>query len=258
MAKTWAGCVPVVMALLLVACGGDSGNKTTPTTLGSGTPIASGQTPASTLPLADSAETGVAIDPSLPDATVPADLGDPAAKSGSTTTTVAAIAPVTTAAPVATPTTVVTGVPASLPIPIPAPVDSRGEEPVIKLGTIEIPKLGLSTTLYDGIRLTTLDRGPGHWPGTAMPGQTGNVVVAGHRVSHDKPFRNIDKLAVGDQVIFTTPDGRFVYDVTSTEIVDPTAVRIIDQTTDKTATLFACHPPGSVSQRIVVHLALEA
>ena len=132
----------------------------------------------------------------------------------------------------------------------------RGDEPVVKLGTIEIPKIGLSTTLYDGIRLTTLDRGPGHWPGTAMPGETGNVVVAGHRVSHDKPFRNIDKLAVGDQVIFTTSAGRFVYDVTSTEIVDPTAIRIIDQTSDKTATLFACHPPGSVSQRIVVHLAV--
>ena len=256
MAKRWTGCVPVVVTVLLVACGGSGGNKSTPTTLGSGTPVA-GKTTASTLPLADPSETGV-IDPSQSAATVPADLGDPAAKSAASTTVPATLptadpgaAPVTTLAPAAA-----AAAAAALPLPVPAPVDSRGDEPVVELGTIEIPKLGLSTTMYEGIRLTTLDRGPGHWPGTAMPGQPGNVVVAGHRVSHDKPFRNVDKLAPGDQVIFTTPDGRFVYQVTSTEIVDPNAIRIIDQTTDKTATLFACHPPGSVKERIVVHLAL--
>ena len=92
--------------------------------------------------------------------------------------------------------------------------------------------------------MTTLDQGPGHWPGTAMPGQLGNVVIAGHRVSHDKPFRNIDKLEPGDDVILTTGDGRFVYKVTGTEIVYPDALWIVDQTAEHTATLFACHPAG--------------
>ena len=91
-----------------------------------------------------------------------------------------------------------------------------------------------------------------------MPGDVGNVVVGGHRVSHDKPFRNIDKLVDGDEVVFTTDAGRFVYTVVSTEVVTPDAIRIIDQTPDHTATLFACTPPGSTSHRLVVHLALAA
>src|SRR5262249_28973297 len=104
--------------------------------------------------------------------------------------------------------------------------------------------------------LNTLDRGPGHWPGTAMPGQPGNVVVAGHRVSHSKPFRNIDKLVAGDKVIFTVGGQQYTYEVTGSEVVPPTAIRIIDQTPAATAALFACRPPGSVKFRWVTYLKL--
>ena len=149
-----------------------------------------------------------------------------------------------------------TAVPATLPDPESPPADPRAAEALTQVGTIEIPKIGVSKSMYEGITLTTLDHGPGHWPGTAMPGQLGNVVIAGHRVSHDKPFRNIDKLVPGDDVIMTTADGSFDYKVTGTEIVNPDALWIVDQTPDYTATLFACHPPGSTRQRIVVHLAL--
>jgi sortase A len=62
---------------------------------------------------------------------------------------------------------------------------------------------------------------------------------------------------IGDEVVFTSPEGRFVYEVTGTEVVDPTAIRIIEQTDGYTATLFACHPPGSTKERIVVHLRLR-
>ena len=95
------------------------------------------------------------------------------------------------------------------PNPESPPADPRAAEPLTQLGTIEIPKIGVTKAMYEGITLTTLDHGPGHWPGTAMPGQVGNVVIAGHRVSHDKPFRNLDKLVAGDDVILTTDDGRF-------------------------------------------------
>jgi len=169
-----------------------------------------------------------------------------------TTTTVPA--PPTTAPTTVAPSTL----PAELPTPAAVPADSRGVEAVVDLGQIDIPKIGLSTRMYEGIRLTTLDRGPGHWPGTALPGQYGNVVVAGHRVSHAKPFRHLEQLAPGDQVIFTDSDGQFTYTVTSTEIVKPDAVWIADQTPGYTATLFACHPPGSTRERIVVHLALAS
>lgn len=158
----------------------------------------------------------------------------------------------TTLAPTTLPATTTT---ATLPVPM-APPDPRAPEPRIELGSIEIPKLGVVRPLYQGITLTTLDRGPGHWPGTALPGQLGNVVVGGHRTSHDKPFRHVDQLVPGDEVVFTTPEGRFTYHVELVEIVLPDAIWIIDQKPEYTATLFACHPVGSTRERIIVHLRL--
>ncbi len=125
------------------------------------------------------------------------------------------------------------------------------------IGAIEVPKLGLVRYLFEGVQLPTLDRGPGHWPGTAMPGEAGNVVVAGHRISHNADFADLHKLAPDDEVILAADGDRHRYRVVSTEIVEPNATWIANQTEAPTATLFACHPPGSVSQRIVVHLALD-
>ena len=159
-------------------------------------------------------------------------------------------APTTTVADTLAPTTVVT-----LPVPV-APPAPRADEPYVELGRIEIPRIGVDHVLLQGITLTTLDQGPGHWPGTALPGQLGNTVIAGHRTSHGKEFRDVDQLVPGDEVVFTTADGRFVYVVRETTIVKPDAMYIIDQTPEHTATLFACHPPGSVRERIVVHLDL--
>ena len=192
----------------------------------------------------------------------------------STTTTVApttttAAPTTTTGVPTTTAISTTTAVPPTAaapttaafvaPVPVPAPADVRGTEPVIELGTLEIPKIGVSETMFEGVRLTTLDRGPGHWPGSPLPGQAGNMVIGGHRTSHSRPFRKLDELAVGDEVIFTYDGSRFVYTVTGTEIVVPSQSDVVlTQTSASTATLFACHPPGSTRQRIVVHLALLA
>jgi sortase A len=167
--------------------------------------------------------------------------------------------PSTTATPTtAGPTTALpTSVAPSLPTPIAPPPEDGTTEETFEVGTLEIPRTGLRVPFYEGIRLSTLDRGPGHWPGTAMPGDAGNVVLAGHRTSHHAEFRRLDELAPGDEVIMHTPAGRFVYRVASTEIVSPEAVWIADQTPDRTATLFACHPPGSVRERIVVRMELD-
>lgn len=245
-ASTRIGCLAVVLTCVLAACGGGGGGAQSSVTLAPAAPSVPDTAPdttisATTLPVTDDSTTDT---PDTTPVTTPVTVGSIVSDAARTPPTT--VAPATAPAPPAE----------TLPIPVAVPVDSRGEEPVIDLGTIEIPKIGLTTEMYEGIRLTTLDRGPGHWPGTAMPGQTGNVVVAGHRVSHAKPFRNIDKLAPGDQVVFTTADGTFTYQVTSTEIVTPDTISIIDQTADKTATLFACHPPGSTRERIVVHLAI--
>ena len=179
----------------------------------------------------------------------------PATTSASTTSSTSST---TSTSTTTTSTTTTSAVPETLPNPESPPADPRAPETLTQLGTIEIPKIGVSKAMYEGITLTTLDHGPGHWPGTAMPGQLGNVVIAGHRVSHDRPFRNLDQLVVGDDVILTTDDGRFVYKVTGTDIVYPDALWIADQTPNYTATLFACHPAGSTRQRIVVHLALSS
>ncbi|MGH9268935.1 MAG: sortase, partial [Acidimicrobiales bacterium] len=140
--------------------------------------------------------------------------------------------------------------------PRPVPREPYVAEEIVEIGTIEIPKIGLVHRLQHGLSLRNIDLGPSHWPGTAWPGEVGNSVFAGHRVTRSRPFRNIDQLEPGDEVIFTIGSARSVYHVTGSEIVAPTALHIADQTVTPTATLFACHPPGSARQRYVVRLAL--
>ena len=74
--------------------------------------------------------------------------------------------------------------------PPPVAVDQRDTV----IGRLEIPALGLDVALHQGIEMRVIDRGPSHWPGTALPGQPGNVVIAGHRVTNTRPFRYIDTL----------------------------------------------------------------
>ncbi len=145
-----------------------------------------------------------------------------------------------------------------LPVPEPVPEDPYATVPVVEIGSIEIPRIGLQHTMYSGVELTVLDNGPGHWPGTAAPGEWGNTVIAGHRVTNSRPFRDIDQLAPGDEMVVRTETGEHTYVVEGTEIVDPSALRIVDQRPGRRLTLFACHPPGSAAQRIVVHGELVA
>lgn len=154
-----------------------------------------------------------------------------------------------------TTTTIATTVPPTF-LPVDPPTNAYADEPHVVIGTIEIPKLGLSVPLNQGISLKSIDRGPSHWPGTALPGNVGNVVIAGHRVTHSKPFRHIDTLAAGDEIIYVVDDVRSVYAVTRHEVVTPDATWIVNQTEDATTTLFACHPPGSARYRYVVYGAL--
>lgn len=172
----------------------------------------------------------------------------PAPTSTSTSTTVPRTT--TTSSSTSTTTTEPLGVPVEPPPP-------RADEPYVELGYIAIPRLNLLAPLLEGITLTTLDQGPGHWPGTAMPGHRGNMVIAGHRTSHSRPFRYLDLLQPGDEMIIGAKDGTYTYKVTSTEIVYPDAMWIVEQRDGYTATLFACHPVGSTRQRIVVFLELS-
>lgn len=145
-----------------------------------------------------------------------------------------------------------------LPEPIPIPPDSYAPEPVVAIGSIEIPKIGLKHRMYQGVTLHNIDRGPSHWTGSAMPGEMGNTVVAGHRSTLTEPFRRINELVPGDAVVFTVNGTRSTYRVTNHFIVRPEDSWIADQTPAYTGTLYACHPIGSMAERYVVRLVLDA
>ena len=129
--------------------------------------------------------------------------------------------------------------------------------PIQVIGRIRIPKIGLDADLRDQITQESIDLGPSHWPGTAMPGAYGNAVIAGHRNSHSAPFHDAAKLRPGDAITLIGHDGRsFTYTITDMFVVDPSAVWITEQTPGRTLTLFTCHPLGSSAQRLVVRATL--
>ena len=133
------------------------------------------------------------------------------------------------------------------------------------IARIQIPSLGVDKTVVEGVRVSDLRKGPGHYSTTPMPGQAGNAAIAGHRTTYGAPFGEIDKLLPGDQIIITTIQGEFTYEVVPQGeghghiIVAPTAVEVLDQDFSdhpNRITLTACHPKGSARQRIIVVGAL--
>jgi sortase A len=152
----------------------------------------------------------------------------------------------------ATPVTETPRRPPRLPVPAPLPADPYAEDPDEPIGRIVIEAIGLDSELGEGMTLTEIDRGPAHWPGTAMPGGIGNVVVAGHRSTWTAPFRQLDLLEPGDEIRFSVGRRIAVYQVTETLVVEPEDVWIAQQGPGRIVTLFACHPVGSAAQRIVV------
>jgi sortase A len=133
-----------------------------------------------------------------------------------------------------------------------APRLSAALEPRALVGRIEIPRLRLSTVAREGVDTRTLRASAGHVPGTALPGQPGNAAFAAHR---DTFFRPLAGIRAGDEIQVTTPGGAFRYEVTSTRIVDPDEVSVLDATPDATLTLVTCYPfdyVGSAPQRFIV------
>ena len=144
-----------------------------------------------------------------------------------------------------------------------------------------IPRLGrdFGYAIVQGTSNADLEKGPGHYIGTALPGQVGNFGVAGHRVGKGEPFLNLDQLQPGDPVIVQTESRWYVYrvggkpgDITATdaqgvpgrEIVDPGDGAVLDPVPDHLGakptlarmTLTTCHPKFTATQRMVVHATL--
>jgi sortase A len=179
---------------------------------------------------------------------------------GATTTTAAGGATTTTSAPT-TATTVAGGSGATEGEQvIPAPPATGG-----LVGRIQIPSIGADWYFYEGVDLSILKDGPGHYEGTPMPGQPGNAAIAGHRTTYGAPFNRVDEMKSGDEIIVTYVTGaEFTYSYRSTEIVTPDRTDVLqakdfdeDGELDNMLTLTACHPKYSARERIIIRARLE-
>ncbi len=144
-------------------------------------------------------------------------------------------------------------------------------------GVLRIPRLGEDYTrvILEGVEEAQLSQGPGHYVDSAMPGEEGNVALAGHRVGKGSPFLELDAMEPGDPVVVETADNWFVYRVLDDadpsgipgmHIVPPTAVEVVSPTPNAAAsaapsgsylTLTTCHPRYSARQRLIIHARLD-
>jgi sortase A len=122
---------------------------------------------------------------------------------------------------------------------------------------IVIPSIGVSEYVVEGTDTESLRKGPGHYPETPLPGEPGTAAIAGHRTTYGAPFRKIDKLRHGERITLDMPDGRFVYMVQRTKIVDDQDLSVLDRVGYQRLVLSACHPLYSAAQRIIVFARLE-
>ncbi len=123
------------------------------------------------------------------------------------------------------------------------------------LGRMEIPRLGVSLIVAEGTDEGTLQRAGGHITGTSFPGQGGNVGIAGHRDTLFRPLRNIRQ---NDVITLTTLAGEYRYRVTSTEIVKPTDIAVLEPDGHEILTLVTCYPfyfVGPAPDRFIVRAA---
>jgi sortase A len=134
-----------------------------------------------------------------------------------------------------------------------APPPPEGEA----VAVLRIPKIGLDKTVVEGVGVPDLKKGPGHYPGTSMPGQAGNAGIAGHRTTYGAPFYEINELGPGDEIYVTTKQGSFLYEVTEQLIVSPDEIEVLHDKGDNRLTLTSCHPRYSARERMIVVAALQ-
>lgn len=131
--------------------------------------------------------------------------------------------------------------------------DTGGQHmPSGAVARLVISKIKLDAYVLDGTDADSLAKGPGHYEETPLPGEKGNAAIAGHRTMYGHPFRHLDKLAEGDQIVTYTEARKGVYRVIETTRVDPSDVSVIAPTEDDRLTLTTCDPVGSARQRLVV------
>jgi sortase A len=126
------------------------------------------------------------------------------------------------------------------------------------IGRITIPRIGAGYTIIQGTDELSLEKGPGHYPATALPGMGQTVGIAGHRTTYLAPFKRINELRPGDRIVITMRYGRFTYTVQYTRIVLPTAIWVTHDVGYDRLVLSACNPLYSAAQRIIVFARLRS
>ena len=122
---------------------------------------------------------------------------------------------------------------------------------------LRIPRIGVDKAVVEGVSRSDLRRGPGHYPGTPLPGQPGNAAIAGHRTTYGAPFYRLDSLSPGDVITVTTRQGEFRYVVEGKQVVPPSNSHALDASPDNRLTLTTCHPRFSARRRLVVTATLQ-
>ena len=138
---------------------------------------------------------------------------------------------------------------------------SQSPQAVTAVGRLEIPAIDLNVMFVEGTTREDLERGPGRYPDTPPPGHPGNSAIAGHRTTWGAPFLRLDELVPGDEIVVTTSEGVFTYEVRETLIVEPSAVEVLGPTfwSDRwaqgpahTLSLTTVNPKFSSAERMVV------
>jgi len=145
----------------------------------------------------------------------------------------------------------------------------RGLKEGDPLTRIMIPKLGVDAMVVEGTSQAALRAGAGHYPNTPLPGEAGNVSIAGHRVTYGRPFNRIDELRVGDEIKLETPLAMHTYHVVGHPggtrapcpngacwVTDPHDWGVVSETPGSMLTLTTCHPKGSARQRLILRAEL--
>ena len=149
-----------------------------------------------------------------------------------------------------------------LELPLPVAQAAPSAETRLPLGTtvakLTFPRLDESLFVVEGVDQADLRRGPGHLPGSALPGDDGNVVVAGHRDTH---FRLLKDIRKGDDIVLETRTGLFLYRVKKMSIVTPQNTASIQPSSSAVLHLITCYPfyyVGAAPKRYIVEAGLAA
>ena len=125
------------------------------------------------------------------------------------------------------------------------------------VGRLTILSANINHYVVFGVEDDKLEYGPGYIVGTSLPGTGGNFAIAGHRTTYGAPFGNLDRVQLGETIIFQTNTNEYKYKVVDVQIVSPTDNYVLQNFGDDRITLTTCHPKFSAKQRLIIVGQLE-